>query len=127
MKTSVQPGDLILPPLRSFTARSVIARTLAVILAGSLTVLSASAQTNVGDCVNAPVGLVSWWRGEGNALDHIHTNHGSMAGNVTTVAGKVGNGFGFDGTGYIVVPHHPSLNCSNALTIELWYKPMQSN
>lgn len=85
----------------------------------------AHGQTN--GCAAAPAGLVSWWRGEGNTLDSVRTNHGSAVGGVTIVSGKVGNGLGFDGTGYVVVPHHPSLNCSNALTIELWYNSAQSN
>lgn len=86
---------------------------------------SAQAQTN--GCATVPCGLVSWWRGEGNALDSIQINHGSMVGGVTIVPGKVGNAFSFDGNGFILVPHHPTLNCSNAMTIELWYNPAQSN
>ncbi len=93
--------------------------------------LSASLSTNTvpgtnppaGNCVAVPTGAISWWRGEGSTLDNIRTNHGTVVGGVTTVPGKVGNGFGFDGTGYLVVPHDPSLNNSNALTIELWYRP----
>ena len=96
--------------------------------------LSASLATNTvpgtnppaGNCVAVPTGAISWWRGEGSALDDIRSNNGSVVGGVTTVPGKVGNGFGFDGTGYIVVPHDPSLNNSNAFTIELWYKSTQN-
>ena len=60
-------------------------------------------------------------------LDSGQSNHGSAVGGVTLVPGKVGTGFGFDGAGYVTIPHHPSLNNSNALTIELWYKSTQSN
>lgn len=96
--------------------------------------LSAALTTNTvpgtnppaGDCVALPNGAISWWRGEGSTLDSIRTNNGTVVGGVTTVPGKVGNGFGFDGTGYLVVPHHPSLNNSNALTLELWYKSTQN-
>lgn len=68
-------------------------------------------------------GLVSWWRGEGNALDSVSANNGSLIGGVTYAAGREGSGFSFDGTGYVVVPNHASLSFSSALTIGLWYKP----
>lgn len=91
--------------------------------------LSAVVTTNppAANCVALPGGAISWWRGESNAFDIVQVNHGVVVGGVTTVAGKVGSGFNFDGTGYLQVPHHPSLNCSNALTIELWYKSAQEN
>jgi hypothetical protein len=68
-------------------------------------------------------GLVSWWRGEGNASDSISANNGSLVGGVTYASGMVGSGFSFDGTGYVVVPNNASLSFSSALTIGLWYKP----
>ena len=40
-------------------------------------------------------GLISWWRGEGNALDATGTNDGTLQGNVTYAAGKVGQAFKF--------------------------------
>lgn len=74
-------------------------------------------------CQPTPSGVISWWRGESNLVDSVQANHGASFGGVSFVPGKVGTGLGFDGTGYVVIPHHPSLNCSNALTIELWFKP----
>ncbi len=39
----------------------------------------------LAECVAPPAGLVSWWRGETNALDHAGTNHGTLAGNTNYV------------------------------------------
>jgi hypothetical protein len=125
MKTSIRQGVMTLslkPWLDRRRARALICAAIGI---GGFFAPVAHGQTN--GCAAAPAGLVSWWRGEGNTLDSVRTNHGSAVGGVTIVPGKVGNGLGFDGTGYVVVPHHPSLNCSNALTIELWYNSAQSN
>lgn len=46
----------------------------------------------------APLGLVNWWRGENSPRDLISTNHGSPAGPVAYVPGKVGQAFSFNGT-----------------------------
>ena len=67
-------------------------------------------------------GLVSWWRGEGDVSDSAGTNNGVVIGDVEFVPGKVGLGFGFNGSGYIRIPDSPSLHMSNELTIELWFQ-----
>jgi hypothetical protein len=73
--------------------------------------------------VPAPSGLVSWWRGEGDASDSVGANNGVQVGNVQYAAGKVGQGFLLNGTNaYIRIPYSSTLSFSNALTIELWYK-----
>src|SRR5581483_2177383 len=88
------------------------------------TVVSARAAS----CVAPPSGLVGWWKGEAGAQDSAGANHGSLVGGASIAPGKVGNGFLFDGsTGYVLVPHSATLNFSNELTIELWYKSTQSN
>src|SRR5262249_28530011 len=40
-----------------------------------------------------PTGLISAWRGEGNPLDVMGRNNGSVAGGVTYAAGEVGQAF----------------------------------
>src|SRR5262245_65255486 len=58
----------------------------------------------------APTGLVSWWRGEGNATDAQGVNHGTLVGGVTFAPGQVGQAFSFDGTGRVNVPDAPVLD-----------------
>ena len=76
-------------------------------------------------CVPPPSGLVSWWPGEGNADDIFYGNDGTLVGDTTFGAGKVGQAFEFDGNGdWIVVDHDPSLNLDN-YTLDAWVKPSQ--
>src|SRR5438309_1339001 len=88
------------------------------------------AQTTVhaATCVAVPAGLVSWWRGEGNGNDSAGTNNGILLGGVTFTTGMVGQGFLLNGSGaYIRVPHSASLNFTNELTIEMWFKNLSSD
>jgi hypothetical protein len=50
---------------------------------------------------------------------------GWIEGNVTFQRGRAGRGFHFDGTAgtRVLVPNHPKLNLTNALTLELWFRP----
>jgi hypothetical protein len=80
---------------------------------------SAHAQTN---CVAAGSGIVAWWRAEGNALDSVHTNNGTLAGNTAYTTGEVGQSFAMDGTGDAVqLGNPPDLRLQN-FTIEAWIK-----
>ncbi len=59
----------------------------------------------VPTCVSLPPGLISWWRGENDALDAVGPNNGIWFGAGFT-AGKAGTGFNFTGSGddYVVLP-----------------------
>jgi hypothetical protein len=73
-------------------------------------------------CVIAPSNLVSWWQCEGNASDSASGNSGTLAGNTTYGAGRVGQGFVFDGNGDAVQLGNPaSLQLQN-FTVETWLK-----
>jgi serine/threonine protein kinase len=73
--------------------------------------------------VPAPEGLVSWWRGEGNAKDAWGGNHGTVAGNVSYATGWVGLAFRFNGTDQVEVAAAPDLDLTTAVTMEAWIKP----
>src|SRR5262249_44260668 len=77
-------------------------------------------------CVAPPSGLVSWWRGQSNALDTIDSNHGALTGGVSFASSEVGSGFSFDGSGEVVVPTSPSLIFST-FTFESWVNPSVVN
>jgi hypothetical protein len=63
-------------------------------------------------CTGAPSNLLSWWRGEGNALDESGTNSGTLAGNTVYANAEVGRGFVFDGSG-------DAVQVGNALNLQL--------
>jgi RNA polymerase sigma factor (sigma-70 family) len=72
-----------------------------------------------------PPGVVSWWSGDGTTADGQGGNHALPRGGVEFVAGLTGQSFRFDGREgtRLVVPHSPSLNLTNELTIEFWFRP----
>ncbi|NVN91051.1 MAG: IPT/TIG domain-containing protein [Desulfuromonadales bacterium] len=77
-----------------------------------------------------PSGLVSWWRGEGDAGDTAGGLTGTPTSGITYAAGKVGQAFSFTGTfnnvpatAYITVPDNPGLNFgTNEFSIAVWIK-----
>lgn len=73
-------------------------------------------------CSPAPVGLVSWWQGENNALDSRSRNNGTLQNGATFAAGNVGQAFELDGVNdFVSAPDSPSLRPTN-LTIEGWFR-----
>ena len=71
--------------------------------------------------IQPPTGMVSWWPGDGHALDIVGGNHGTLTGDFAP--GKVGQGFSLDGTGdFVLVPDNPNLNITGDVTVDLWAK-----
>jgi len=86
--------------------------------------LALSWSSAFADCVPLPVGAVSWWPAQGNALDAEDSNEGSIVGGVSFVIGKVGQAFNFDGSsGVVQVSDAPNLRFTNAMTVEAWIYP----
>ena len=76
-------------------------------------------------CDPPPAGLVSFWKGESNAIDSYGTNNGTLVGGATFTNGEAGQAFYFDGsTAYVDVPDSPSLELTSQITIEAWINPL---
>jgi hypothetical protein len=87
---------------------------------------AALAVTSAAACSEPAAGLAVWWRGDGNGLDSISTNAGTLVGGVSFTNGQVGQGFLLDGaTGSVAVPASDSLNigAGDGITIECWIWP----
>lgn len=70
-----------------------------------------------------PGGAVSWWRGEGNALDSVGTYHGTLLNGASTASGFVGQGFNFDGIDdQFTAPAGGLPMDSRGRTVELWVR-----
>src|ERR1700722_7644054 len=88
-----------------------------------LTGIFLATNLSAGSCDPSPPGLISWWRAEGNAVDIVNGNNGTLNGGASFAGGEVGEAFSFDGTsGFVQIPDAPSLDfASNAqFTVELW-------
>ncbi len=85
-----------------------------------LTVIAPSA------CTEAPSGIVSWWPGEGSAVDVIGTNKGVLQGAISFGPGEVGQAFLYTTTSNDVrIPASPSLDVGSGtgFTVEAWINP----
>ena len=80
------------------------------------------------NCTPAPSGLISWWPGDGFALDVAGTNNAALQGGATYAAGEVGQGFVFGGANaYASLPNSffpfPTSGTTNQpFTFEVWFK-----
>src|SRR5262245_26837636 len=103
-----------------FVGQKVFALPSRILSAANLKPLSADTVAPV--CVPPPAGIVSWWRGEGNAFDVIGGNDGTLQNGVSFAAGEVGQDFSFDGTtnGQGVDLGNPSNLQLQDFTIDCW-------
>jgi len=70
-------------------------------------------------CVEPPSGMVSWWPGDGNALDIQNGNNGTLQNGAAFATGEVGQAFTFDGVNdFVEVPDDPSLRIGDVISIE---------
>lgn len=68
-----------------------------------------------------PAGLVSWYRGENNALDTASNRHGTLRGGTVFAPGKVGQAFSFDGVDDGV--DLGNWNAGTRWSLEAWVNP----
>jgi hypothetical protein len=104
------------------TSSSLQGITCFVLTTATLLTFVERALADATNCIPPPSGLVSWWRGEANALDQAGTNNGTIAGNTTYGSGRVGQGFVFDGSGDGVSVGNPTGLQLQDFTIETWIK-----
>ncbi|MFS8888390.1 LamG domain-containing protein [Synechococcus sp. R55.1] len=73
-------------------------------------------------CVQPPLGMVAWYRMDGNANDSGGSNNPSATNAISFVAGKDGQGVTFSPGSYIEIPHSSAL-ANQQFTIDAWVKP----
>jgi len=78
-------------------------------------------------CVQAPSGLVSWWKGEWNTADTVDGNQGTLIGPLTYTLGKVGRAFNLPGSfagdavgARVEVKDAANLQITGPFTLDAW-------
>ncbi len=66
--------------------------------------------------------MISWWPGQGNALDIVSNNDGTLQNGVGFAAGEVGQAFSFDGADDAIFIGNPASLNVTSITIEAWIK-----
>jgi hypothetical protein len=97
-----------------------------LLMKGLLTVLfSASLVTAYSSVASAALpNTVSRWAADGNALDSVDSNNGTLINGVTFGTGQFGQAFSLNVTNqYVDIPDSNSLDITNALTISAWINP----
>ena len=75
------------------------------------------------ECVTPPSNLVSWWPGDGNANDIEDSNPGTLLNGATFAAGKVSQGFSFDGVDdQVSVADAANLDITGSVTMAAWVR-----
>jgi hypothetical protein len=83
----------------------------------SATVTPASA------CYAQPAGLVSWWKGDDDATDHMGNNNGTLENGASFALGDVNDAFSFNGNNQFVLIGQPvpaDLQIQNNITLSAW-------
>jgi hypothetical protein len=86
----------------------------------SATVTPASA------CYAQPAGLVSWWKGDDDATDHMGNNNGTLENGAGFALGEANDAFSLNGSNQFVLiaqPVPPDLQITNAITLSAWIYP----
>jgi hypothetical protein len=71
-------------------------------------------------CLDPPSGMISWWPGDGNALDIVGPNDGRLKNGATFVLGMVDKAFYFDGVDDYVQTNGTNIHDLQQLTIDAW-------
>ena len=80
--------------------------------------------SNETQCVTPPANLVSWWPGDGNAIDIQGNNNGTLRNGAGFGTGEVGQAFSLNGNNQDVEIGDPaSLKLTTGMTIDAWVYP----
>jgi uncharacterized protein (TIGR03437 family) len=77
-------------------------------------------------CAQPPAGMLTWWRGDGDASDRASDHDGALRNTANFSTGFVGQGFSFPPPGqpprqgFVEVPDHNRLDFSQSFTIDAW-------
>ena len=106
--SSIKLGlDAVIAPTDTTTTRQVRLETL---------------NLPASSCVQAPSGAVGWWPGNGNANDLVAGNNGTLVGDTSFAAARVGQGFKLDGSGdYVEIPDSAALKPAR-VSVETWVR-----
>ena len=79
-------------------------------------------------CTAPPSNMISWWPGDGNALDIQDNNDGTLNGDATFAAGKVGQAFSLDGSGdFVEVANESNFDFADSkFAVDGWFKTFES-
>lgn len=74
-------------------------------------------------CLPLPAGAISFWSGDGHALDTVGNNDGTLLNGAGFGEGKVGQAFSLEGEAeYILISDSPSLRSAGPYTFEFWFR-----
>src|SRR6266571_7632443 len=99
---------------------------LSLVLVAAVQLLPVSSIRASTNCVTSPLGLVGWWRAEGDATDATGLNPGVLINAVTFTNGEAGQAFNLSApSNFVRVPASASLDVgqSGGFTVEGWINP----
>lgn len=103
------------------TFRLQLILCLPVLIATTLAIPSGHAHAQA--CAPNPLQAIGWWPGDGNTTDIAGGHQAALAGSAAFGAGKVGQAFQFNGSGWVDVADSPAWTLgAHDFTIELWAK-----
>jgi len=95
------------------------------IVTGTTQVPAPKAIASAEQCTKAPSSMISWWPAEGDAIDIVDGNYGTMQNGTTFASGKVNQAFSLDGIDdYVRIENEEPFDFerTDSFTIDAWIK-----
>ena len=90
---------------------------------GGTTASCSATVTPARPATRSPRGLVSWWKGDDDATDHMGNNNGTLENGAGFALGEVNDAFSFNGSNQYVLIGQPvpaDLQIQNNITLSAW-------